>query len=42
MADQIAEILKSDLGAKQNYQHASKRVTPGGDHLKLPSLLLWL
>jgi hypothetical protein len=27
MTEQIAEILKNDLGVKENYQHAPKRVT---------------
>ena len=26
---QIAKILKNNLGVKESYQHASKRVTPG-------------
>ena len=29
MSEHIAEILKNDLGVKESYQHAPKRVTPG-------------
>jgi hypothetical protein len=37
MTEQIAEILKNDLGVKENYQHAPKRVT--GKTCKLGSRL---
>jgi hypothetical protein len=29
MTEQIAVILKNDLGVKESYEHAPKRVTPG-------------
>ncbi len=41
MATPIADILKNDLGVAQNYQHAPKRVTPGGSIERSGAVLKW-
>lgn len=37
----IAEILKNDLGVKENYQHGPKRVMPGEPIEANSAMLKW-
>jgi hypothetical protein len=41
ISDHIADILENDLGVKQSYEHAPKRVTPGESIETNGAVLKW-
>lgn len=41
MTEHIAEILQNDLGVKESYEHAPKRVTPGESIETKGAVLKW-